>query len=201
MKQSLQLGLSQHLALTPQLQQSIRLLQLSTVELNQELDTLLQTNPLLERVGYDENTREEYSPQASQEPHSPAEENSSQAEYDGDALREIYPEFSGGGRWEDSGSGNDDDDADYVFQETESPTLREHLLSQTMLMPLSKRDQTLVSLLIDAINEDGYLEQSLEELTTLLPEAIWLNVSACNCAPCQRTRHNWIWLSIWWNTI
>ena len=49
MKHSLQLKLSQHLTLTPQLQQSIRLLQLSTLELNQEIDTFLQENPLLER--------------------------------------------------------------------------------------------------------------------------------------------------------
>ena len=49
MKQSLQLKLSQHLALTPQLQQSIRLLQLSTLELNQEIEQALQDNPLLER--------------------------------------------------------------------------------------------------------------------------------------------------------
>ena len=50
MKPSLQLKLSQHLALTPQLQQSIRLLQLSTLELEQELEKYLQTNPLLERA-------------------------------------------------------------------------------------------------------------------------------------------------------
>ena len=50
MKQSLSLRMSQHLALTPQLQQSIRLLQLSTIELNQELEQILSENPLLERV-------------------------------------------------------------------------------------------------------------------------------------------------------
>ena len=50
MKQSLQLRVSQHLALTPQLQQSIRLLQLSTLELHQELEQLLSDNPLLERL-------------------------------------------------------------------------------------------------------------------------------------------------------
>ena len=49
MKHSLQLKLGQHLTLTPQLQQSIRLLQLSTLELNQELEQMLQDNPLLER--------------------------------------------------------------------------------------------------------------------------------------------------------
>jgi RNA polymerase sigma-54 factor len=50
MKHSLQLKLSQHLTLTPQLQQSIRLLQLSTIELNQELERYLAENPLLERA-------------------------------------------------------------------------------------------------------------------------------------------------------
>ena len=50
MKQTLQLRISQHLALTPQLQQSIRLLQLSTLELHQELEQILSDNPMLERV-------------------------------------------------------------------------------------------------------------------------------------------------------
>ena len=50
MKQTLQLRVSQHLALTPQLQQSIRLLQLSTLELHQELEQMLSDNPLLERL-------------------------------------------------------------------------------------------------------------------------------------------------------
>ena len=54
MKQTLQLKLSQHLTLTPQLQQSIRLLQLSTIELNAEVERMLQENPLLERAESDE---------------------------------------------------------------------------------------------------------------------------------------------------
>ena len=59
MKQTLQLKLSQHLTLTPQLQQSIRLLQLSTIELNAEVERMLQENPLLEK----EEVEEERSPQ------------------------------------------------------------------------------------------------------------------------------------------
>src|SRR3954451_90133 len=54
MKQTLQLKLSQHLTLTPQLQQSIRLLQLSTVELNAEVERMLQENPLLEKIDGEE---------------------------------------------------------------------------------------------------------------------------------------------------
>ena len=57
MKQGLQLKFSQNLSLTPQLQQAIRLLQLSTLELNQEIDVLMQTNPLLERG---DDTEDEY---------------------------------------------------------------------------------------------------------------------------------------------
>jgi RNA polymerase sigma-54 factor len=56
MKHSLQLKLGQHLTLTPQLQQSIRLLQLSTLELNQELEQMLQDNPLLEREEEDDSS-------------------------------------------------------------------------------------------------------------------------------------------------
>lgn len=170
MKQSLQLRLSQHLALTPQLQQSIRLLQLSTVELNQELESILQANPLLERVDHNENGHEDHIPSAAPaETAVSSEESPRQEDFSSDAF-DSYGEFSGGNRWEEGGAGSDEDDNDYVFQEPDSPTLRQHLLEQLQLMPLSERDQTLASILVDAINEDGYLEQSLEELAEMLPE-------------------------------
>jgi len=170
MKQSLQLRMSQHLALTPQLQQSIRLLQLSTVELNQELEVILQANPLLERVDSGGDGGDNFVPEARNEvataSEAPAQaEEYTQPDFSGDEI-----DFSGGTRWEKSGSGSDDDDNDFVFQESEAPTLREHLLSQLSLMPLSERDQTLVELLVDAINEDGYLGQPLEELAEIFPE-------------------------------
>jgi RNA polymerase sigma-54 factor len=170
MKQSLQLRLSQHLALTPQLQQSIRLLQLSTVELNQELESILQANPLLERVDHNENGHEDHIPSAAPaETAVSSEESPRQEDFSSDAF-DSYGEFSGGNRWEEGGAGSDEDDNDYVFQEPDSPTLRQHLLEQLQLMPLSERDQTLASILVDAINEDGYLEQLLEELAEMLPE-------------------------------
>ncbi|HYG32834.1 MAG TPA: RNA polymerase factor sigma-54 [Methylophilaceae bacterium] len=169
MKQSLQLKFSQHLALTPQLQQSIRLLQLSTQELNQELETILQANPLLERVekapdGSDIEPAESFVPPATQETSAPAsEEKPLQEEFGSDDYFDR-----GGNRWEESGSG--DDDGDYSFQEAAAPTLREHLMEQLSLMPLSDRDQKIALFLVDAINEDGYLEQSLDELAALLTE-------------------------------
>ena len=170
MKQSLQLKFSQHLALTPQLQQSIRLLQLSTQELNQELDALLQANPLLERVernedGSEPEPAETFVPGTPQETSAPApEEKPLQEDYSG--TDEYFDK--GGNRWEEGSSG--DDDGDYSFQEAAAPTLHEHLLEQLSLMPLSERDQKIALFLVDAINDDGYLEQSLEDLAALLTE-------------------------------
>ena len=171
MKQSLQLRLSQHLALTPQLQQSIRLLQLSTVELNQELESILQANPLLERVDHNDGGHEEHIPTNAPAETTVATEESprQQEDFSSDSF-DSYGEFSGSNRWEEGGAGSDEDDNDYVFQEADSLTLRQHLLEQLQLMPLSERDLTLASILVDAINEDGYLEQSLEELAEMLPE-------------------------------
>ncbi|HEY8118412.1 MAG TPA: RNA polymerase factor sigma-54 [Methylophilaceae bacterium] len=183
MKQSLQLRFSQHLALTPQLQQSIRLLQLSSQELNQELEVLLQANPLLERAEKNEDgsdlepadtfvpngqtaevTAASEGPPAETPLESIREETPRQEDYG-----EDYFEFSGGNRWEDSGSGSDDDN-DFTFQEADTLTLRQHLSSQLKLMPLSERDQTLAMFLVDAINDDGYLEHPLEDLAAMLAE-------------------------------
>jgi len=237
MKQGLQLRFSQNLSLTPQLQQAIRLLQLSTLELNQEIDILMQTNPLLER---DENHEDEFdengtssmvadgigngSDSATREAAAEhaAEEHSDQ-DFNGDAEKSVYEnglsntledgvfndsstadyaeldltpkttdsllqpaadeigtadfqpdfndefdEFSNGSRW-DENSTPADDDSDFKQQETLQISLRDHLLSQLKLMPLSERDQSLTMLLVDSINEDGYLEETLEEIAAELP--------------------------------
>jgi RNA polymerase sigma-54 factor len=169
MKQSLQLKFSQHLTLTPQLQQSIRLLQLSTQELNQELETLLQENPLLERADKSEtglDNLDEFVPfNTPQETTAPVQnENPQQGE-----LGEDYFESTNSSRWEENTAGSDDD-TDYSFQESVPITLREHLRDQIKLMHSSQRDQTLAMLLVDAINDDGYLEQSLEDLAAMLTE-------------------------------
>ncbi|MRD73441.1 RNA polymerase factor sigma-54 [Rhodocyclus tenuis] len=173
MKPTLQLKLSQHLALTPQLQQSIRLLQLSTVELEQEIEKYLAENPLLERseadypaVPADTALRPEGGESDTSAPPEKAENAESPSE--GDAFDDawgsegLYP-ASG------SGSNNDDDDADFREVQACTTTLREHLLWQLGLMQLPRRDLTLTQCLIDALDEDGYLTQSLEELAELLP--------------------------------
>src|SRR5690606_37615870 len=118
MKQGLQLRFSQNLALTPQLQQSIRLLQLSTQELNQELESILQNNPLLERDerSEDGDAGDGFNPASSvtsSQQEAPRADDIAPQE----SFGEDFTEFAGSTRWEDSGSGSNDDHGDYVFQE------------------------------------------------------------------------------------
>jgi len=169
MKQTLQLKLTQHLTLTPQLQQSIRLLQLSTLELNQELERFLADNPLLERDEGDEEgapaTRLNGASAVTTEPVQSAEKP------DGPATDDVH---LGDADWQlDGGSPgaarDDSEDNDFTQLAAESPSLRDHLLQQLSLTPLPDRDRSLVGLLIDALDEDGYLTQPLEEIAAMLP--------------------------------
>lgn len=166
MKQTLQLKLSQHLALTPQLQQSIRLLQLSTLDLNQEIEQFLSGNPLLER---DEGDGEvtfvpaaELPTTASEEP-APAEASDhgggDEAPWSSDHFASSSPRDP-----------NDGDDNDFAETQTAAQSLRDHLLSQVGMLRLSERDRALVFFIIEALDDDGYIAQSLEELAAVLPE-------------------------------
>jgi len=167
MKQTLQLKLSQHLTLTPQLQQSIRLLQLSTLELNQELERILQENPLLER---DDDSREQpvtvaetAARAADPEPATEAPATDSPAAETDDAQTSVLDDAPLPGYRDDGEEGEHQQIA------AEAPSLRAHLLSQISLTNLSDRDHRLVALLIDSLDDDGYLTQSLEELVAFLP--------------------------------
>ncbi len=167
MKPTLQFRLSQHLTLTPQLQQSIRLLQLSTVELNQEIERILQDNPILERDEGEAESEGQAAPAAGYGEAQPAatSEPSTQA---GQAPAEHgddwQPDLAAAWRGAD-----DDDDGDRTFVAPDTPTLRDYLYGQLSLTNLGERDRTLVGLLIDALDDDGYLTQSLEEILALLP--------------------------------
>jgi RNA polymerase sigma-54 factor len=140
------------------LQQSIRLLQLSTVELNQEIDRLLMENPALEREDGDEgegtprSSREEIPVKSEAEAPAPSS--------DTDWSAELASNWRSGG---------DDEESDRSSATPDTPTLRDHLRSQLTLTKLGERDRILVALLIDALDEDGYLTQPLEEIVALLP--------------------------------
>lgn len=174
MKQTLQLRLSQHLALTPQLQQSIRLLQLSTLELNQEIEKFLTDNPLMERDDIEPEATpyipgQEAAAPANSASESPREQATDQQERASGGDDSAIDWFSEGGSGS-SGPRSDDDDNDYQDIQAAGTTLRDHLTSQLALTQLSDRDRSLTRFLIEAIDDDGYLTQALEDLLPLLPE-------------------------------
>ena len=171
MKHSLQLKLGQHLTLTPQLQQSIRLLQLSTLELNQELEQILQDNPLLEREDEDES---EASHSAAEAPAHTAEAESQSTETPQAESTESEPATAlDDADWNDySSAGGDDEDNDYAQGSVSGATLREHLLNQLIVSPLTLRDRTLVAALIDDLDESGFLTQPLEDITASLHDEL-----------------------------
>ncbi|MDE1942349.1 MAG: RNA polymerase factor sigma-54 [Betaproteobacteria bacterium] len=161
MKVNLQLKHAQHLALTPQLQQSIRLLQLSTMELDQELEKFLMENPMLER----EETGTESPPPAPARTSGEPEITAPEIGTEWNASESWTPE-EGPAAWRDS------DDEPETFQQASSPiTLVDHLSAQLRLMPLNERDHQLMSLLIAHLDESGYLQASLEDIQAAAPEA------------------------------
>jgi RNA polymerase sigma-54 factor len=188
MKPSLQVRLSQHLALTPQLQQSIRLLQLSTLELHQEVEQMLEQNPFLENdedapTAFDLSTEQRSTPA---ERANEREESASEAGGNDDAPGVDSAEFGTTERddWENgterddfdgiretpsasAGNGGDDD-----FEPQErgdnGPSLQDHLRSQMCSMRLSPEDAAALHVLIESLDEDGYLADSLEDIAAEL---------------------------------
>ncbi len=194
MKPTLQFRLSQHLALTPQLQQSIRLLQLSTLELHQEVEQMLEQNPFLET---DDDGSPAFEPLA--ERTTPAErvaeretERATEPGTDGVGGDEAAPldsaEFGGTERedWENgteredfdgiretpgkSSASSDGEDFDGAERDTAIPSLQDHLREQLSSLRLSPGDAAAVMVLIESLTEDGYLADPLEEIAAQLTD-------------------------------
>jgi RNA polymerase sigma-54 factor len=191
MKQGLSLRVSQHLALTPQLQQSIRLLQLSTLELSQEVEQMLDENPFLE-LNLDEAPREEfglaqadtpipeddretdfsdYAPASSAAEAEPAASLEPEApNWEGDGSTEVIPDD---GEWggdatarKNNLSGDEETDATNLARSHES--LQAHLHRQALSLRLCEEDSCALRFLIESLNDDGYLEDTLESLAASL---------------------------------
>ena len=206
MKQSLQLRTSQHLALTPQLQQSIRLLQLSTLELHQELEQMLTENPLLERLddALDHATRllaDGGLIGAPQTEIGAAGEASQQPQQDAGASAEQAPASEGGdgqdgadmaapmgddGDWGNSDIGrvskSSDDENSRPQLEANELTMREFALEQSRLTVRDPRDRALLELIIDALDERGYLEEPLEDIHARLPPELEIDMQELQIA-------------------
>ncbi|HIG9751946.1 RNA polymerase factor sigma-54 [Escherichia coli] len=161
MKQGLQLRLSQQLAMTPQLQQAIRLLQLPTLELQQELQQALESNPLLEQI----DTHEEIDTRETQD---------SETLDTADALeqKEMPEELPLDASWDTiytagtpSGtSGDYIDDELPVYQGETTQTLQDYLMWQVELTPFSDTDRAIATSIVDAVDDTGYLTVPLEDI-------------------------------------
>ncbi|MEX1668486.1 RNA polymerase factor sigma-54 [Zhongshania guokunii] len=180
MKQSLQLKVGQSLTMTPQLQQAIRLLQLSTLDLQQEIQSALDSNPLLEISDEGEDIEVNIEPTSAEpkkaEKTSDQETEAPQPEADADwAERSDIPEdLPVDSQWDDvyqttgsgTGSGSSSEDSDYNndYRNSSSDSLQDHLRWQLNLSRLSEIDRIIAEAIIDAIDEKGRLTVSAEEL-------------------------------------
>lgn len=136
------LRLRQHLTLTPQVQQALRLLQMSALEFAQEMDQALTANPFLEETG--------------DTPPAPRDGASSLDEV-------VVPQ-------EASSPGvSDRDQEEWAGLSDAQPTLREHLRDQLMISQMGSRDRALAHMIVDSLDDDGYFKHSFDELAALVP--------------------------------
>ncbi len=165
MKQALQLKVGQSLTMTPQLQQAIKLLQMSSLDLQQEITRVLEENPLLEREDEIEQVSES------------SENSIPEQETPVDSI-EVAIETD----WSDTNhfdlnrpmtrTASDDEYDSFENRTSENLTLADHLLWQLNLMPLTERDMLIARVLVDSINSDGFLDADLDEITQALAEEL-----------------------------
>ena len=163
MKQSLNLRLGQQLTMTPQLQQAIKLLQMSTLELQQEIQQALESNIMLEVNDDDSASREEISiPDIKTE-------NADTFTSEGSQTN-IPDELPIDSSWDDiyesniTPGTNNLESVEFESQRSKASTLLDHLLWQLELTLFSERDHAIGMAIIDSINEDGYLSSTPEDI-------------------------------------
>ncbi len=163
MKQSLQLRMGQQLTMTPQLQQAIKLLQLSTLDLQQEIQQALESNMMLE-------TDDEEGIKNNQDVSELKKENTDEINSAG-SQTEMPDELPVDSSWEDIFEGaltpsaqNHAEMPDFETQHSKTESLSEHLSWQLDLAPMSDKDRAIAVAIIDSINDDGYISCGLEEI-------------------------------------
>ncbi|WP_024299226.1 RNA polymerase factor sigma-54 [Methylomicrobium lacus] len=172
MKQSLHFKLGQQMTMTPQLQQAIRLLQMSTLDLQQEIEQALESNMMLE-LGDDEHAASMLEPMPEKKIDA-----SDTATSEG-SQTDIPDELPLDSSWEDifdatpEWSGNDNaEDSDFETQRSKSSTLLDHLLWQVDLTKFSERDHAIALAIIDSIDQEGYLTAGIEDIFEGLQDQI-----------------------------
>ncbi|MGI9289374.1 MAG: RNA polymerase factor sigma-54 [Pseudomonadales bacterium] len=185
MKQSLQLKLGQSLTMTPQLQQAIRLLQLSTLDLQTEIQQALESNPMLEATDDDASSAANGSTEA-EPPDTPADADSIDdvpaatgtiddaavaADNSDDWSNEIPDDVAVESNWEDTypttaptSAGSADNDFDFDSRNSSEETLHDHLMWQLNLTSMSDTDRIIAMAIIDGVDDNGMLDTSVEDL-------------------------------------
>jgi RNA polymerase sigma-54 factor len=164
MNQTLQTGMSTQLGLTQEMQHFFRLLQLSTLELHEELQTAVADNPLLERDDSGPETlparldgagREEFVASTTE---APADESPLESIAEIDCFDASHP----------LPRNDDGEESEFLQQTAGTPSLRDHLIAQLGMTRLCARDKSMVAALIATLDESGYLSESLESIAELL---------------------------------
>ncbi len=193
MKQSLQLKVGQSLTMTPQLQQAIRLLQLSSLEMQVEIQQVLDSNPMLELDEEQDERPDELTENGPDAELQAEREGLAEAAADADADFEAVADDS----WEDQipdelpvdsswddvyshgatpAAGSSDDDFDLDARNSTITGLHDHLQWQLNLTHLSERDQLIAEALIDATGSDGLLSASVEDILDSLDPALEIDL-------------------------
>ena len=168
MKQSLQLRIGQSLTMTPQLQQAIKLLQMSTMDLQQEIQQALESNMMLE-LDEDESQNYEYREKKI--------DNSDQVTSEG-SQTDIPDELPVDVSWDDVfesalPAGDDSGEAvEYEAFRGNIASVRDHLLWQLELLPISERDYAIAVGIIDSVNSDGYVSGELSDILLGLQQQV-----------------------------
>ncbi|MBV1908516.1 MAG: RNA polymerase factor sigma-54 [Kangiellaceae bacterium] len=177
MKQSLQLKISQSLTMTPQLQQAIKLLQLSSIDLEAEIQEVIESNPLLEIENPQDNLQSEDKSSNAESDASieatPREEKDTSESLQSD---KIESEMIADTQWEDWGyvsqgvGSKSDENSHFEYQGETSDSLRDQLIWQVNMTSLSETDLAIAMILIDSIDESGFMKADLHEVAGMLNE-------------------------------
>ncbi len=173
-KQGLNIKLGQSMSMTPQLQQAIRLLQLSSVELQQEIQEILETNPLLEIANENIEVVKETEVNSNENLETPTESDTIPEEMKIDAdWDEIYDPA-----WKTTNNNSDTNSSDFIESMHSSPQggLHEHLSWQIEMSNFSAQDKEIAKLIIDYIDDDGFLTESLNQIFKSLENVLLIDL-------------------------
>jgi len=187
MRQSLNLKIAQQLTLTPQLKQSLRLLQLSSLDLEHEIQQVIDSNPLLERIENEANgqSRDKNSLIEANDSQQLDDSSDSDSNYDINRIEEPSPEQDLSVNWQNplsrsANNNNSADDTEFTQFISKEETLFEHLNWQIQMTNLSDKDKLIAQALLHSLDEDAYLNASLNEVCEMLDPALDIEIDEIN---------------------